>query len=333
MRHKYSKLVVALVVAFLVIGCASSGVSTAGSSKGEGRDARLMNYPDSKYLTAVGLGQSEPEAKNRAVSELTRIFVSRVKTEAVDTVKSHMVDGNETVEENLFSRIQVVSDLELEGVETPEVWKEGATHYAIAVLERQKAARGWKQKIDDIDSRIDGGLNASGVQGSILLRFRALRSAASLWAERSVYMSRLNVLGFNVPDPQGYDVSSVLKELSELKSRMRLYIEVSNGGTLAEGVAEALGDSGYVMTSSRAAANVIISGTVTTKKLDIDNKDWKYARALAALTVTDVATGSIVGEVSENIRSSHVSYDEAASKAVRKLTPKVSDALIGLLSE
>lgn len=324
-----------LFVSALLSGCAATGGVRAGGERGGiGTDARFAGYPESSYLRAVGSGQSEPEARNRAVSELTRIFVSKVKSEAIDTVKSVMVDRKgESLEETLYSRIQVVSDLELEGVEIPEVRKDGATYYALAVLERQRAARGWKNRIEDIDSRINGELVAARERKSSLLRYRALKNVTSLWAERAVYMSRLNILGFGAPSAYEGDVRNAMSALGSLKGSMRFYLEISGNRTLVDGVAKALGEAGFVITPVRSGADVVIRGSVDVRKLEMDTRDWEYARATASVSVEDAMTGESVGEVSENIRSAHVSFSEASSKAVRKLTPMIADSLIRALEE
>jgi hypothetical protein len=320
-----------ILAALWMAGCSSTGTSGGRRFKGAGYDERSAGYQERQYLRAVGTGQSGPEAGNRAVSELSRIFVSRVKSEAVDTVKSVMVDRKEeSLEETLFSKIQVVSEIDLEGIEIPEVWKEGAAHYALAVLDRQKAARGWKLKIEDIDSRMEGDLIAAGRSGSRLLRYRSFRNVATLWAERAVYTSRLNVLGFSAPSMQEEQVRDAIRDMSALKGSMRLYLDISGSSTLASGVAESLGGEGFILAPEREGADVVIRGSVEVRELDMKAEDWKYARATASLSVLDAVTGESAGEVSENIRSAHVSYGEASQKALRSLTPKVSDAVIAI---
>jgi len=334
MRKSVFGITLALIIQVLLSGCATGGSGKTGAGSMEGREARIEGYPESVYLRAVGTGQTEPEARNRAVSELTRIFVSKVKSEAVDTVKSVMLDRKgESLEETLFSRIQVVSDLELEGVELPEVWKEGQTFYALAVLERQKAARGWKSRIEDIDSRISGEMAVAAERRSVLLRYRALKRVTSLWAERAVYMSRLNVLGFGAPSAHEADVRGAMRDIAAMKGNMRFYLDISGSPTLAEGLAKSLGKAGFIMAPGKSDADVVIRGGVDIQRLDMDTEDWKYARAIASLSVIDAITGESVGEISENVRTAHVSYSEASSKAVRKLTPVVSSALIKTLDE
>lgn len=322
-----------VVAAMFVMGCAAASDKSARTGMAE-RDARLGEYPESRYLRAVGSGQTEPEARNRAVSEISRIFVSRVSSEAVDTVKSTLVNGSETLRETMESRIAVVSGTELEGVEVPEVWRDGVTHYAIAVLERQKAARGWAARIEDIDSRIGGHLEAAaGRQDSRLLRYNELRKVMALWAERAVYASRMNVLGYSAPETAASHVRDAMGEFARLKGSMRLYLDIADGGALADGLAEGLGKSGLILTGDRSEADVLITGGVETRRLDMDSNDWVYARAIADISVSDARTGAIIGTVPGNMRAAHLSYSEAEAKAVRKLTPRIIEGIIKLLDE
>jgi hypothetical protein len=139
-------LIAALLTLIACGGLGTPPVTTAGE-KDFSKD-----YPKDKYMSEVGMGQSEPEAKNRAKAELSLIFESRIRTDTLDQMRSVLASsGAEQFEQSIESKIKVESNVELQGLEIARVWKKGATYYALAVLERAKAHREWSRRVSDMD--------------------------------------------------------------------------------------------------------------------------------------------------------------------------------------
>jgi hypothetical protein len=320
------KTVVCAAILFVIAGCAG------GDSV---RKAHKV-YPESRFLTARGIGQSESEARNKAVSELSRIFESKVGSETLDRVNLVAKStGEETTVQKFDSRIRVLSEVELKGVEVPGTWKENGTWHALAVLERSKARENWLREISGLDSEILGGLDALGGLKGSLLRYRSLRGAIDLWLKRQVLESRITVLGFRTLAQGAYDIRSVFREAAKLKAHMQVFLDIrgEGAGLLTEKVAEALGKAGFVVAGDRSEAAVIIEGDVRAEPVDIEHPDWVYARSTVALSVVDAEAGVSVGEVSENRRSTHLNYSEAAQRALRSVLPSTVEKLLKYLEQ
>jgi hypothetical protein len=331
-------LILALLLPLLtaVPGCKTTEASTKAKP---GEKSRGSGYPDSLYLKAIGTGESQFEAKDRALEELSRIFEAKVMSDTLDRVRSVVkISGGKTTEDTeqrIESRLNVISQVDLKGVEIAETWKEGSTHNALAVLDRAKARDTWLGEIAGLDEKIASKLEASSSLSGRLMRYRALKEAMSLWLEREVLVSRLSVLGYREGGPTAYDPKAILTGIPRLKAAMPIYLDISGGYAqdARETVSKALGDAGFVMTSDRNDAPVIISGTVNVEPVDIPHPEWKYARGRVALEVRDVEAGLTVGEVKTDKRASHLSMDEAAQKAVKKVLPQASRELVEFLEE
>ena len=340
MRHALNKLVIVCALLGFVFGCMSTGGIKAQAEGDEQVFSRAeldRKYPESAYLKAIGTARSESGARDRAVSALSRIFVSKIKSETVDSINSVMSGGQEVIRESMRMRVNVTSSAELEGVEIAGIWREdGSTVYALAVLDRQSAGRGFNARIAEIDNLIRGHIEASKAEGEsgMLVRYRSLLSVSGLWADRTVLVSRLNVLGYSAPESGAAgDVKAAIRELQQVKSRMKLYVDIKgiSSDEMADGIAEGLGKAGFVMASDRTQADVLIGGSARTVNLDMSDPDWKFARAIAELSVMDVRTGEVIGEVSDNVRSAKVTHRQAAASAIRKLTPKVLKAILKII--
>ncbi len=322
-----------------VSGCKTTQTQTKAKTGGSQKQSYERKYPDSIYLTAIGTGQSEPEARNRALSELSRIFEAKVKSDTMDRVRSVVKTAGgrttEDTEQRIESQLDVISHVELKGVEIAETWKEKATHYALAALERAKARDTWLREIEDLDRKIASKLSAAEEIRSQLMRYRALKETSTLWLEREVLVSRLSVIGHREAGPKSYDPARIFREIPRIKANMPIYLNISGGyGREArEVISQRLGRSGFVITDRKEGAPVVISGSVEVKRVDIPHPDWKYARGLVALKVRDAQAGLTVGEVKTDKRSSHLTYDEAAQKAARKVLPDAAEELVRFLEE
>jgi hypothetical protein len=310
-----------VLAAVLFLGCAAKKAGQVVEPSALG----------SQYLTAVGIGQSEGEARNQARAEISKIFESRVFSNTYDRVSAVIENSRaETSKQQIESSVRVVSDVELRGVEIEKAWKKEGSHYARAVLDRYKARDNWTREMGNIDKMITGRLGALGSLESGLLKLRSLNVVSDLWVEREMLASRLSVIGFDYGGFPEYDIKSVYKTVAEIKKAMPVYIEIlgEHGARMRSRVAEALGRRGYVITDNREGASVRIVGKVKVRPVELEGTDLKYARVIVAIDVTDAEAGLSVGEVTENKRAAHIFYREAVERAFRKVNPSISEKLI-----
>jgi hypothetical protein len=306
-------------VLLVLLGC--SGAEVASTPE--------KDYPEARYLRATGLGQSEGEARNQAVAELSRVFQSRVRSDTLDRVKVVATisedRAEETTEQRLRSRIRVMSDVELTGVELAGTWQEGATHYALAVLERRTARDQWLREMEALDQEIAGMLRSARDEPSLLVRYRIFMEAIDLWLSREVLAGRVRVLGFADTGSSAYDMGWVFQAIPALKSRMLVLIDVEGGDAalLTDRLSEDLGRAGFVITEEPGEAVVAVRGSIVVEPVEIDHPDWVYARARVSLSVDDLREGVSIGEVVADERSSHLTYEEASKRAVRRAMEEI----------
>ena len=94
-----------------------------------------------------------------------------------------------------------------------------------------------------------------------------------------------------------------------------------NAGTTIASIADmtkTLGDSGYALTKSEASANVLIKGAIIVNPVNLNNDNFKFARASANFVIIDNDSNLVVGELSENKRVGHLNYKEAAIALSKK---------------
>lgn len=319
------KIILIVSMLLLMTGCAGKQVMST-SDKTES-----SNFPSSKYLTATGIGQSDSEARRQAVAELSNIFESKVFNDTYTHAKLVMDSAKgESVNRRIESNIRVVSSVRLEGVRIGKTWQKGSEYYALAVLDRLKAREKWSGEIEKIDTKIEAELKALDTLQSKVLKLMPLNRILKLWIEKEILISRLRVIGFTDVNFAEYDIKSVIEMIPAIKATIRIYVEItgSHAGDVANQVARTLNNEGFIFSNSKADADALITGKVKIEPVNLNRQDFKFARAKVALSIIDSQTGSQIGAIVENTRAGHMNFDEAAHKAVKKVSTVVSEKLV-----
>ncbi len=83
---------------------------------------KQTEFPESRYLSAEGSGQTEIEARRQALAELSGIFESKVHAETTSFARAVIgPDNNELFEKNVESKLAVVSSVRLTGAQIGRV--------------------------------------------------------------------------------------------------------------------------------------------------------------------------------------------------------------------
>lgn len=320
----YMKRYYLIFAGFIMIsGCAAANLKPELDSE----------YPAARYLKAAGTGQSEGEARSRALAEMSRIFESNIYSDTYDRVKSVIdTSGKDTYTQSIESNIRVISGVKLKGVQIAKSWFDNGInqHIALAVLDRNQARSNWLAEIRDLDNTIEGKFRVLDSMKSKFLRLQSLKKILDIWIEREVIISRLRVLGFDEGGSVNYNIKSVFHKIPEIKANMLIFIDIDGeyAKKIKDSIAELLNRAGFILSDTKDGTDVLISGTAAAEPVKLDNPGWKFARASVILTIIDSDTGSTMGEVSENRRAGHLSYDEAVHKALEKIAPDISDKMM-----
>lgn len=315
----------------LVCGCGASRSEPQSDSPGAIPASVVSQYPSSQYLTARGTGQSEPEARRRALSALSNIFESRIASE-LDAKTKSVVDTQkgDHFEKQVAETVRVQSSVRLQGAEIGDTWQTNGTCHALAVLNRGQAADQWTAEIQNLDSTIAGQIRSYRNLKSPILKLQAIDRIMRRWLDKQVLESRLRVIGAGYNSPVDRDIQKTLKKLPAIKSRLRIFAAIS--GTRSEAIqnriVRSLADKGYVFTDRKTEADVVLQGTTEVKPLDLNRQDWEFVRAIVTVSIMDASSGDQVGRIAKNTRAAHLNIDEATRKALDKIAGQVADAVV-----
>lgn len=116
------------------------------------------DYCGSSKLCAVGESTGRMMAETEARNALAKIFETKIKatttatTTSESTMKDDVVEGK--VEEEYYSQIKEFTEETLEGVEVKEFHDDGEAVFALAVLDKNKAARRLQSRMAKLDDDI-----------------------------------------------------------------------------------------------------------------------------------------------------------------------------------
>jgi len=332
-----------IIFVWLIISCSAALGSQKDSQPEEQAKQRQAGkaaafYLEKEYLTAEGTGQSESEAKDRAIAELGRVFEANVVSETSDAMQSlYQQRGSKKDEmftQEVQEKVRVSSKMAFAGVQTKDVWfdEAGRMYHALAILNKADTRAAWEDKVKELDNRVLADLEVVSSLKSRFSRFRAFARIEGFWLERTIFASRLRVIDGAAIAP-AYDISDIIKKSVGLKSEITLFIEAAGGEAdiLRDEFAAALTAGGFRIAKSRDSAELLLITKVATRPLELDPA-WKYCRAEATATLKDVGTGEDVASVSKFTRAAHLDYMEATRKAVRKVAEDISVELLALFS-
>jgi hypothetical protein len=263
-----------LVGSLLLLGCGSS-TSVAGTPEWLNNTDKICKR---HQLCAVGEGDSYNLSSATARKGIAQIFKTRIKAKFQ---ASTSIVGD-TVDEDLSSQLEEITDEVLEGVEITKSYDSGKSFFALAVLNKSKAAKRYKKELDRIDQKISE--YASEKKG------RSLHVLQKLFKKRDVVHGRYEFLtGREVRPPKSY----LAIERSVRKGISRFRLELELGGEQQERIGpvvqEALSAFGYKLVSGSSAVKAThkIQANYSSKALHMKVKGFLKYQYMITLSVVD----------------------------------------------
>ena len=284
-------------------------------------------YPDSEYVSAVGLGNSRQAAERDATAAITREIKQRVQAE-ITAQESLVNDGLGWSQNNsLLSTVDTTSDIEISGITIQEVYSVkhsgGEDWYALALINRQQTGSYYKTKAQNNIDVINAKIIEAYKNPNTFTSAEILHQAVVLAEETDMYLDILNVVNSKmrsiiVPD---YKNAQAVAELErQMRANVTVFIDVDGdvNGRIQAAFKSVL--KKYSVTTSLdkdTAAYVLevsVSFTPFEMTADVANK---YARYTLDAAMVEQSTGNTVFTYAENGREAHLTESEAVQRAIR----------------
>jgi hypothetical protein len=218
---------VTLVLLSILFTSACSFNSVVPNAQPDWVNGQSKKYPSLLYLSGQGSAITSDDAKDRARSDLAKQFEVSLKesSQQSQTFTSEQANGdtlnllNQQISRQLFT----YTSRTLQGVEIADQWYEPDqnTHYALAVLSRNKTRQRLEQTLQKIDQQSDQRLLQAENESSHLKRAKLVQIAINAQQKRIIMQSSLQVV-----DPSGLGSPAKLSLAELIRSRDALLKKV-----------------------------------------------------------------------------------------------------------
>lgn len=317
MRTSFKPLL--LLIALVIAGCTTP----------QGPDW-LQNpksvYPEDRYLSAVGAGNSRQTAEYAASANLSRIFKSHIEAteRLIDVTSETETQFSRTTE--MSSDINILSEQTLINIQHAEAWKDDLGRYhAIAYIDRQKTAAIYQHQIDDNSRRVQAFLTYADQADSLLQKHAQLRAAARLANENTLLLQQLKVIHSPtaIAAAPPYSLAAIKTALSTNGEKIHVAIHID--GDTNERTEEILKEmiTRYGFTVGEPAVLTLqghVSFTDSGKRTD----DLLFYYFNLTVEVKDQA-GRTITTITENGREAVTSTEEALPRFFRTLNKAIQE--------
>jgi len=320
---------------FFAVFCAFAGCATSGSdiAQSEKTIDFSSGLSSGRFLTATGIGETDAEARKMAKAEMSAIFESRIESQIDSNVKLvTSLENGEDVKKKTEANIKIKSNVQLQGVEIRKAWydEKSRMYYALAALDKFNAREQWSDRLAKLENDISAKLERLEKTQSLLFKLESVKKLYSLMVEKETIVNRLRVIGFSTANLSPHNSVSTMEMATSIKQKMLLLVEITGdqANEVVGEISERLTRSGYTLTPNKKKATIVISGTVKTEPVKMENAEWKFSRATISITVSEPLSNNEAIKINKNVRKGHISHIEASRKAAMSAAKKISDVLL-----
>ncbi|MDR0709319.1 MAG: hypothetical protein LBF77_04555 [Spirochaetaceae bacterium] len=295
-------------------------------------------YDERYYIARVGTGSGRRQAETTAFGNLTGYFGQSVRTDfaAVEAYKQRVANGTVDISSStdIVEAIQVSSSMEsLIGAEIDDVWDDGRTYYAVAVMDKAKVIPIYRSLIDANLSLIDRLTNVPADRRATIETVAAYHTAAGIAGANSIFVTVLYLLG-------GPDMRSGLKtsadyiyEADNIAKLIPVNVVVENDseGRIRSAFAGVLSGAGF--RTGNNSSRYVVRVRLGISPVDLPNQPNKFSRFVLDAAFTDMNTGAVLFPFNINGREGHISQSEADQRAIRRAEARIKEEYGGVLRD
>ena len=306
-------------------------VLTACSSKQpDWVDKPTGQYPQQRYLSAVGEADNRSAADDRALANLAKIFEVAISDRSMDFSQARVsADQSGSTVSNVQAAARYVTTEArqvLEGAQLVESWQgEAGKTYSLAVLEKAPAARRFREAVDGADRQIADRVSYASQQApNPVVALAALEQARKIEIERSNLNRNLAVVrGKGIKAP--YDQASLEKMLRNALATLH-FDAVADSQELQQNLESAIGTLG--ITLDRKASYRLIA-SLDTEPVQ-QQQGWYWLRGSTQLSLK--YQGETLAEKRWPLKVSAVDKGMVGQRAKDKLSKQMVVYLYELIT-
>ncbi len=305
-------------------------ILTACSSKPGWLDKPTEQYPQQRYLSAVGEANDRSTAADRALANLAKIFEVAIRDRSLDFSQAQVsgdqsgraVNNIQTASRYVTTEARQV----LEGAQLVESWQaEDGKTYALAVLEKAPAERRFRDGVRNADRQIEDRVNYASQQApNPVAALAALEQARKIENQRSNLNRNLSVIsGKGIKGY--YDQASLEKLLRNALVTLHFHAE-ADSPQLQQSLESAIVTLGITLEKN---APYLLMGSMDTEPVQL-KQGWYWLRGSTELSL--IYQGEALAKKRWPLKVSATDKGMVEQRAKDKLSEQMTTYLYELIT-
>lgn len=339
---KMRKILAAVVSIFVFVSCASAakkdGTKVNKSSKTPEwtQNGNIPMYPQTAYITGIGSADDIDSAKDRARGEISKVFSTDIQattmiTESERTVSNAKGSTTESASD-AAEDLRAVSKKTLEGIEIAEVWqdKNSFRWYALAVLERAKIRRIYRDKLDEVEEQLSIYEKKIDEANTNMDKALAALKIKPLLKTKSSLEQDLKVIGGSGSFSGLENVSALQQKAEAAIAALGVYVEVVPANIrIQTEVSKTLTSLGMRVSKTADSADISVRCEAELSPFadPTPGSRWKWYTGEASVSLTDVKAGKDIVTFNVSSKKSNVSENQAKASAEKDLGKKIGNGI------
>ena len=318
------KITVMIALGFLFTACSSI------SKQPDWLDKPAEEYPQQRYLSAVGEADDRNTANDRALANLAKIFEVAVKDRSLDFSQAQVTtdqSGREVTNTQRAARyVSTEARQVLEGAQVVESWQaeEGKT-YVLAVLEKAPAERRFREGVRSADRQIEDRVKyASQKAPNPVAALAALEQARKIEHQRSNLNRNLSVVSGKGITAH-YDQASLEKLLRNALASLHLNA-VADSAQLQHSLESAIGTLGITLDENSPYQ---LKATMDTEEIQ-KKQGWYWLRGSTELSL--IHKGEAIAKKRWSLKVSATDKGMVEQRTKDRLSEQMAPYLYELIS-
>lgn len=272
MEMKIKLIIVSLVMVFLSSCSAQTSNNVYSSLEND--------YPESRYLSAIGEGDTRKDAEKNASAKLSLIFESNINVN--QTLNEHYSEFSDdetsslTYDAQTTKRTNIESNQKLLNIKYGKHGvDENGSNYVVAFINRSETASIYDEKIENNNSSILALKNNAEQYKTKIEKYAALNKASGLMNENIALMKQLSIISPYNPDFS--DKISTYEKIYRTKGEVANSIKFVFANDTAEDVENTLKS---ILTSKgfkiAKSGDFLITSSLNYEEVDLGRKENFY---------------------------------------------------------
>ena len=279
-------------------------------------------YPESKYMCAIGEGDTNKQAQQDAAGNLANIFESKITVD--QTTQEQYLELSKNDVTNVETSTAINTNINIQSSQTIKNIQFSNSYtnkmgrvMIVAYLNRNKTGNIYSEEIqanaDKVNSYIKNSENKSKLR-----KYSYLNAALVIAKVNETLIEKLQIISSHQVDflELNYDVNKLTEQVNLSAQNIEFSIQIKNDKDqkIQNVIEEALSQKGFTINET---GEYQLLGEIEISNIDLERKQ-KFVRWQINLKIID-SQQNVLFSFNRKNREGHISYEEAEARAIRTL--------------